>query len=573
MTILSSASKVIIGGNGVQTAFNYTFYVPGSTASDQTNFQITTTDNLGNQTVLSNSQYVVSNNYQFGATPGGTLTYNPLSGPLPTGWTITIARILPYTQAVSISNQGNFYPQITESMGDVLCMEIQQISEQYNRTLQAPISDVSAPSPLPASAARANKVLGFDNSGNPVAVSSLPAGTVSSAMQPVINSSTIALARTALGLGAAALEGIGAGLQDDGSGNLRVDFATTTAAGATSITSSSHLKQYIVGAGSTFSLAKASTLWSGFGFFVFGAGYATTLSPNSADSVQGGSSGTSYTIPANAQAWVTTDSVNGWYVLITPVIAPTNTVVALPGVQGLSITNNSGTPNTEITVTIAQAVVTNSSGLAVFYSGGTLTINLGTTGANALYTGSIAASTWYFIYIIYNPATATFAGLASTSATSPTLPSGYTYSYRIGAMQTDGSSHLYRTLQKGKEAQYVITAATNTATWPFGTNSIQASATALQVTGNGFALPTTATRIFGNGSNFSIISNWSVGSNATNAAQTNTLDMVGISTPSSSTAGALMWNFLLESNSIYYINGSASIHINVIGWFDSVNAC
>lgn len=39
---------------------------------------------------------------------------------------------------------------------------------------------------------------------------------------------------------------------------------------------------------------------------------------------------------------------------------------------------------------------------------------------------------WYYIYVIYNPTTQTVSGLCSLSATSPALPSGYTYSGLVG---------------------------------------------------------------------------------------------------------------------------------------------
>lgn len=63
------------------------------------------------------------------------------------------------------------------------------------------------------------------------------------------------------------------------------------------------------------------------------------------------------------------------------------------------------------------------------------------TGSGALDTGTIAASTWYHAYLIKNISTQTVDVLVSLSATTPTLPSGYTLARRIGSMKTDGSSH------------------------------------------------------------------------------------------------------------------------------------
>jgi hypothetical protein len=79
-----------------------------------------------------------------------------------------------------------------------------------------------------------------------------------------------------------------------------------------------------------------------------------------------------------------------------------------------------------------------------------------TTGANALDAGSVATSTWYALYAIFNATTVTSASLLSTSFTSPALPSGYTYFARIGAVRTDGSSNLLRVNQRGPRAQYIV---------------------------------------------------------------------------------------------------------------------
>jgi hypothetical protein len=54
------------------------------------------------------------------------------------------------------------------------------------------------------------------------------------------------------------------------------------------------------------------------------------------------------------------------------------------------------------------------------------TLNFGTNGLNGLDAGSIASNTWYYIYAILNPTTLATGYLASTSSTSPTLPSGFT---------------------------------------------------------------------------------------------------------------------------------------------------
>jgi hypothetical protein len=72
------------------------------------------------------------------------------------------------------------------------------------------------------------------------------------------------------------------------------------------------------------------------------------------------------------------------------------------------------------------------------------TVDMSTTGAGALDAGTIANSTWYYIYRIAKSSDATTSVLASTSSSAPTMPSGYDKKRLIGHVLTDGSAQLYR---------------------------------------------------------------------------------------------------------------------------------
>lgn len=136
------------------------------------------------------------------------------------------------------------------------------------------------------------------------------------------------------------------------------------------------------------------------------------------------------------------------------------------GFKNLKITNNASSPNTKIDITADNVTVETTSGTAYRLSGISNNADCTNTGANALDTGALANSTWYSVWIIYNPATATAAGLASLSATAPTMPSGYTAKARLGWMRTDGSAHFHRTLQLGRSAQYVVATGSPTTALP-----------------------------------------------------------------------------------------------------------
>jgi len=63
--------------------------------------------------------------------------------------------------------------------------------------------------------------------------------------------------------------------------------------------------------------------------------------------------------------------------------------------------------------------------------------------------GLIANSTWYYWYLILNPATGATDILFSLSSTNPTIPSGFINFRRIGCAKTDGSAHWTAFTQDG----------------------------------------------------------------------------------------------------------------------------
>jgi hypothetical protein len=251
----------------------------------------------------------------------------------------------------------------------------------------------------------------------------------------------------------------------------------------------------------------------------------------------------------------------------TAVVSP----IALAGAQGLVIANNSGTPNTNVDVVADQVVMTNSAGTVSFYASAVnRTINTTVNGADGLDTGSRAANTWYNIFLIANGSSTV--GLASLSATAPTMPGGYIYLVRVGAMRTDGSGNFYRTRQQGSHAVDTSGAPRSMAT---GSNA------AWTAIATGAYVPPTATQIKG------IMANQAMGNNTTcsvapnNSYATTSVGNVATTpwTITNSTGAAsglsanMVFEFNLESTNIYYgSNSGSSTAISCLGWTDKVNA-
>lgn len=123
-------------------------------------------------------------------------------------------------------------------------------------------------------------------------------------------------------------------------------------------------------------------------------------------------------------------------------------------INGMLLSNDATTPNTKLDVAAGVCRDSNnivdinlgnylSQGNAALTANSATVINFATTGANALDTGTIAASTFYYIFAIADSSNKNQpVALASLSATAPTLPFGYDSIRLIGACKTDGSSHI-----------------------------------------------------------------------------------------------------------------------------------
>src|SRR6185437_1419293 len=119
-TITNTTSTVTAQGNGATTIFSYNFLIP-----DSSSISVVFTDALGNKTTVPATQYTVTG---LGLATGGTVTYPLMGSPIASGTSLTISRIVPYTQTRAISNQGAFYPQVVEGALDTLTMQTQQLA-------------------------------------------------------------------------------------------------------------------------------------------------------------------------------------------------------------------------------------------------------------------------------------------------------------------------------------------------------------------------------------------------------------------------------------------------------------
>ena len=100
--------------------------------------------------------------------------------------------------------------------------------------------------------------------------------------------------------------------------------------------------------------------------------------------------------------------------------------------------------NAAVSVTVDSITLKNASNQQKVVNTVAVNPSFAVAGVNGLDVGaanSQIASTWYYVYVIWNGTTV--AGLLSASATAPTLPPGYTHYARVGSVRTDATANKY----------------------------------------------------------------------------------------------------------------------------------
>lgn len=174
MTVATTTNKASFACNGSTVAFPLTFPFYSKTDLVVT-LRINTT---GSETTLTvDVDYTVSVS---SPGPGGTVTLigSYATTPPATGKTLVVSRILPYTQEVDFIQGDALPPENLEEGLDRGVMLAQQLHDEIGRSMKAPVSDDESISlVLPTSAARAGRMMAFDDTGA-VALGPLVSGEV-----------------------------------------------------------------------------------------------------------------------------------------------------------------------------------------------------------------------------------------------------------------------------------------------------------------------------------------------------------------------------------------------------------
>lgn len=179
-------------------------------------------------------------------------------------------------------------------------------------------------------------------------------------------------------------------------------------------------------------------------------------------------------------------------------------------------------------------------------------------GVNGLDAGSVggAASTWYSVWVIWNGTTV--AGLFSTSATSPTMPSGYTHKALVGWVRTDATGNKYPLgmTWDGLNWTWKVTAATNLVAMPTMASGSVGSVTTptwIAVAWANFAPPTAKriTVVSSNGSGTTIVA-----PNNAYGASTSVSNPSPVQNSGSANQVSVMADLMIESSNIYWASNA-----------------
>ncbi|MEQ5224281.1 hypothetical protein ABN220_01375 [Proteus cibi] len=204
MTVSTELSHEEYVGNGVTTDFDFRFRI-----FEGKHLIVVVADSDGNETTLKNgTDYTIVG---AGSYHGGKVVLNK---PLAQGWKILLERDLPVVQETDLRNQGKFFAEVHEDAFDYLTMLIQKALGTFSLSLRKPtylsnyydakgnrIANLAPPkfgsdsankdyvdnsikdidsktlrvkdkpiNVLPNTEQRANKILAFDNNGQPITV-------------------------------------------------------------------------------------------------------------------------------------------------------------------------------------------------------------------------------------------------------------------------------------------------------------------------------------------------------------------------------------------------------------------
>ena len=206
MTVSTTTNRIQYNGDGTTVDFGFPYVMFAASDLLVTLYDTAAMADVSPAPVLNGSD---TYDYTFAGTfdadrgeytAGGTVTFN--TAPI-TGYRVTIERVVPQTQAVTLIDNSKFPANTVNGALDRLTVLVQRAMQLVGQALTFPSSDpTTVTSTLPDAATRASMYLAFDASGNPIASPgpSSTGGPISAFWATTVQLANAALSRTALAI-------------------------------------------------------------------------------------------------------------------------------------------------------------------------------------------------------------------------------------------------------------------------------------------------------------------------------------------------------------------------------------
>jgi hypothetical protein len=185
MSVTNPIYQASYAGRGDLGPYAITFDVTLDDGGNANDINVQVKDSLGTLTDITATSTVTGMNVYTALVYGAT-------------YTVIVSRYPDLTQPYTFPYGTKFPSRTFENALDRQCFLLQRLYGDADLALKAPIAE-SPPSRIPSIADRANKLLGFDGSGDPMAADG-SSSAVSAAMAPVVSAATLADSKTAYGI-------------------------------------------------------------------------------------------------------------------------------------------------------------------------------------------------------------------------------------------------------------------------------------------------------------------------------------------------------------------------------------
>lgn len=200
MTISSNTSTARFTGNGA-SVFDLPFRF-----FDNADVQVYRVDAAGIATLQSPGVHYSLSGAGEPEVQGNAPGQVTLTSPLAVGTDLVAERVMAINQPLDLVNQGRFFAEAHEEGYDRLTMLMQQTDAGLKGAIRVAVGDPE-PARLPNSATRADRLMGFDSDGNPIALS--PAsGDVSAFALLLANSANPELGAALVGRATVAIDSV-----------------------------------------------------------------------------------------------------------------------------------------------------------------------------------------------------------------------------------------------------------------------------------------------------------------------------------------------------------------------------